>query len=198
MKITKLTRRAGDRRGIGLGRRTDAHASAERPATDLWQPAAHGRHHHVCRPPDAASGTVAGQGIHSSSDLTSFPATGIMPVPVPAPSSRLSRLTTYRRLQSGAFAEWRLSVEGRVDHAARVLARRIETASVADADHATYLRGRLDRHWPMDRRAAQRGAPGCRHPAVRQVRGVPFAPTTGWTASTCSTPCTRRPFWPTA
>jgi DMSO/TMAO reductase YedYZ molybdopterin-dependent catalytic subunit len=48
---------------------------------------------------------------YSQKDITSFPATGTTKPGVPdAPGFS----DIYRRLQSGAFADWRLSVEGRV------------------------------------------------------------------------------------
>jgi DMSO/TMAO reductase YedYZ molybdopterin-dependent catalytic subunit len=47
---------------------------------------------------------------YTHKDITSFPATGTT-----NPGDKKSRLgESYRQLQSGAFAEWRLSVEGRV------------------------------------------------------------------------------------
>lgn len=48
---------------------------------------------------------------YSRADLTSFPATGTTN---PGVSEKSTLGDTYRRLQSGAFADWRLSVEGRV------------------------------------------------------------------------------------
>jgi DMSO/TMAO reductase YedYZ molybdopterin-dependent catalytic subunit len=48
---------------------------------------------------------------YAFSDLTSFPATGTTN---PGTSERLALSGAYRRLQNGAFTDWRLSVEGRV------------------------------------------------------------------------------------
>ena len=85
-------------------------------------------------------------------DLTSFPATG-------HDESRGERevgssVRSTGGCRRGAFADWRLIVEGRVARPRIVLARRAEAAPVADADHAAHLRGRLDRDRPVDRRAA--------------------------------------------
>ena len=44
-------------------------------------------------------------------DITSFPATGTTS---PADVTKLPLSDTYRRFQGGSFADWRLSVEGRV------------------------------------------------------------------------------------
>ena len=48
---------------------------------------------------------------YSSRDITSFPATGTTN---PGVSEKSPLGEAYRRLESGAFADWRLSVEGRV------------------------------------------------------------------------------------
>ena len=48
---------------------------------------------------------------YSHKDITSFPATGTTN---PGVSEKSALGDAYRRLQSGAFADWRLSVEGRV------------------------------------------------------------------------------------
>jgi DMSO/TMAO reductase YedYZ molybdopterin-dependent catalytic subunit len=48
---------------------------------------------------------------YSHRDITSFPATGTTN---PGASKKSALSDSYRRLQSGAFADWRLSVEGRV------------------------------------------------------------------------------------
>jgi DMSO/TMAO reductase YedYZ molybdopterin-dependent catalytic subunit len=48
---------------------------------------------------------------YSIQDITSFPATGTTN---PGVSEKSAFGEAYRRLQSGAFADWRLSVEGRV------------------------------------------------------------------------------------
>jgi DMSO/TMAO reductase YedYZ molybdopterin-dependent catalytic subunit len=48
---------------------------------------------------------------YSSKDITSFPATGTTN---PGVSEKLALGEAYRRLEFGAFADWRLSVEGRV------------------------------------------------------------------------------------
>jgi DMSO/TMAO reductase YedYZ molybdopterin-dependent catalytic subunit len=48
---------------------------------------------------------------YSRADVTSFPATGTTN---PGALDRPGLSEAYRRLQSGAFADWRLSVEGRV------------------------------------------------------------------------------------
>jgi DMSO/TMAO reductase YedYZ molybdopterin-dependent catalytic subunit len=48
---------------------------------------------------------------YSQKDITSFPATGTIN---PGVSERSALGDAYRRLQGGAFADWRLSVEGRV------------------------------------------------------------------------------------
>ena len=48
---------------------------------------------------------------YSSRDITSFPATGTTN---PGVSEKSPLAEAYRRLESGAFADWRLSVEGRV------------------------------------------------------------------------------------
>ncbi len=68
----------------------------------------------------------------------------------------------------------RLAIVGRGARcdAANVLTRGAETAPVADADHAPHVRGRLDRHRPMDRSAAEPRARCRGHPADRPVRGV--------------------------
>src|SRR4029450_12740306 len=47
----------------------------------------------------------------SPHDITSFPATGTTN---PAVTVKSALGDTYRKLQAGAFADWRLSVEGRV------------------------------------------------------------------------------------
>ena len=48
---------------------------------------------------------------YSSKDITSFPATGTTN---PGVSEKSALAEAYRRLEFGAFADWRLSVEGRV------------------------------------------------------------------------------------
>jgi DMSO/TMAO reductase YedYZ molybdopterin-dependent catalytic subunit len=48
---------------------------------------------------------------YTDKDITSFPATGTTN---PGISEKSALGDTYRRLQGGAFADWRLSVEGRV------------------------------------------------------------------------------------
>ena len=48
---------------------------------------------------------------YSAKDITSFPATGIIDLSGP---SRSEMIFDYRRVQSGGFADWRLSVEGLV------------------------------------------------------------------------------------
>jgi DMSO/TMAO reductase YedYZ molybdopterin-dependent catalytic subunit len=48
---------------------------------------------------------------YSPKDITSFPATGTTN---PGVSQESARGEAYRRLQSGAFGDWRVSVEGRV------------------------------------------------------------------------------------
>jgi DMSO/TMAO reductase YedYZ molybdopterin-dependent catalytic subunit len=48
---------------------------------------------------------------YSQKDITSFPATGTTD---PGVSEKSALGDAYRRLQGGAFADWRLSVEGRV------------------------------------------------------------------------------------
>src|SRR5258706_8554851 len=48
---------------------------------------------------------------YSHKDITSFPATGTTD---PGVSEKSALGDAYRRLRSGAFADWRLSVEGRV------------------------------------------------------------------------------------
>lgn len=48
---------------------------------------------------------------YTASDITPFPATGVIDINAPA---RTAEIEDYRRLHSGGFADWRLSVEGQV------------------------------------------------------------------------------------
>ena len=132
---------------------------------------------------------------YSRSDITSFPATGTT-----SPGDGKQPLSEqYRQLQSGTFAGWRLSVEGLVGSPGSFTLARSQANASADADHAAYVRGGMDRHRRVDRRTTQPGARRRRRPpADRALRRVSIRSTTGSTASTCSTPCIRRRSWPTA
>ena len=98
----------------------------------------------------------------------------------------------------GAFADWRLTVEGRVATP--------RTFSLAELKQLP-SRTQITRHtceegwtaigqWTGVPLAVVLDAAGILPTA--QVRGVPLGTTTGSTASTCSTRCTRRRSWPTA
>ncbi len=85
-------------------------------------------------------------------DITSFPATGTTNPGITEKSALGGRLPPIAERGVRRLAAVGRGTRG---HAANVLTRRAETAPVADADHATYVRGGLDRHRPMDGRAAR-------------------------------------------
>ena len=127
-------------------------------------------------------------------DLTSFPATGT------TDPGATEEGGVRRSLPPPAG--WRvrgLATAGRRPRreAAGVLAGRAEAVPAADPDHAAHVRGRVERHRPVDGRSAL--APcSTRRASWRPRASCVFTrTTTGSTASTCSTPCTRRRSWPT-
>ena len=96
--------------------------------------------------------TVAGEGIQPRPTSRRFPPPA-PPTPV-SPKARSSP-SIYRRVAERSVRRLATVGRGVRRDAANVLARRAEAAPVADADHAPHVRGRLDRHRPVDRRAAE-------------------------------------------
>ena len=89
---------------------------------------------------------------YSHADITSFPATGTTD---PGVSDKSALGDAYRRLRSGAFADWRLSVEGRV-----ATPRTFSLAELKQLPSRTQITRHTceegwTRHRPMDGRAAR-------------------------------------------
>ena len=102
----------------------------------------------------------------------------------------------YGRLQAGAFADWRLSVEGRVARPHAFSLAELKELRRGARSRGTSARkaGRRSRSGPVAVGVVLRPSASCH----RRVSPSAAPWTTGWTASICSMRCTRRPCSPTA
>ena len=80
----------------------------------------------------------------------------------------------FKKLQAGGFRDWRLVVDGMVDHPLSLSLADLRSMPHAQPDHGNRVRGRLDLHRRVDRDAASRSAEGGRPAPQRAVYLLPI------------------------
>ncbi len=87
----------------------------------------------------------------------------------PFANGRLPRDEDFKRLQAGAFADWRLAVDGMVARPASFSAGRTQELSLPQPDHSPGLRRGLVFYCGVDRRASIPRLERCGDPPASQV-----------------------------